>query len=50
VQLEVTRKKPQTCANVRMLRNLLLLGFELHKVREGATDCHGLPPIAAHCH
>ena len=50
VQLEVTRKKPQTCANVRMLRNLLLLGFELHKVREGATDCHRLPPIATDCH
>eukprot|EP00900_Chrysochromulina_parva_P011406 jgi/Chrpa1/20266/Chrysochromulina_OHIO_Genome00024436-RA len=30
VQLEVTRKRPQTCANVRMLRNLLLLGFDLY--------------------
>ena len=46
VQLEVTRKKPQTCANVRMLRNLLLLGFELHKVR----GCHGLPLIATDRH
>ena len=36
VQLEVTRKRPQTCANVRMLRNLLLLGFDLYMVRA----CH----------
>ena len=36
MQLEVTRKRPQTCANVRMLRNLLLLGFDLYMVRA----CH----------
>ena len=52
VQLEVTRKRPQTCANVRMLRNLLLLGFDLYKVRAchrmllTATDCY-CPSLSA---
>ena len=33
VQIELTRRRVQWCANVRMLRDLLLYGFNLRKVR-----------------
>ena len=36
IQLEITRKDAQRCANIAMLRDLLLCGFQLSKVSEGA--------------
>lgn len=36
VQLELNRKDSQRCANIRMLRDLLLYGFRLSKVKHGA--------------